>query len=235
MGNPGTCCVRSCAIGEQLLVVGPTNFENKRCRRCGVVKSVTEFHKSSGSKDGLHSYCKECSKETVRLSRSKDPERARQYSRDYRQKNLDHVRNRERVWCENNRESRAASQKRWIANNPETKRENTRRVMSRRRARLKGLPTERYQKSDVASRDGAHCWMCGAEVSEYDRNHVDHLIPIAASLEQLDALGVSNPGDVLANVSFTCSPCGSRKNNRVMLCAVARFLRNSTMNCFDTE
>jgi hypothetical protein len=30
------------------------------CRKCGEIKSVTEFHKSKTSLDNLHSYCKKC-------------------------------------------------------------------------------------------------------------------------------------------------------------------------------
>lgn len=32
----------------------------KICKRCGVSKAYSDFHKSAKSKDGLHSYCKIC-------------------------------------------------------------------------------------------------------------------------------------------------------------------------------
>lgn len=38
-------------------------MEKKRCVRCGEDKSLSEFHRNSRSKDGLHSYCKKCNKE----------------------------------------------------------------------------------------------------------------------------------------------------------------------------
>lgn len=32
----------------------------KKCACCGIEKDVSEFHKNSRNKDGLHSYCKQC-------------------------------------------------------------------------------------------------------------------------------------------------------------------------------
>lgn len=32
----------------------------KKCACCGIVKNISEFHKNSRNKDGLHSYCKSC-------------------------------------------------------------------------------------------------------------------------------------------------------------------------------
>lgn len=38
-------------------------MDTKRCPRCGQYLPVSEFTKSSKSKDGLSTYCKECSSE----------------------------------------------------------------------------------------------------------------------------------------------------------------------------
>lgn len=35
-------------------------MNTKMCRKCGIVKSVTEFHKRVGKQDNYHSYCKKC-------------------------------------------------------------------------------------------------------------------------------------------------------------------------------
>lgn len=42
-------------------------METKMCKRNGEIKPVTEFGPSSTSKDGLQSWCKECSNEYNRL------------------------------------------------------------------------------------------------------------------------------------------------------------------------
>ena len=39
---------------------------NKLCRKCGVVKPISEFNKNSKSKDKLQCYCKECNKDICR-------------------------------------------------------------------------------------------------------------------------------------------------------------------------
>lgn len=39
-----------------------TTGQRKACGRCGVVKPVSAFHKSSRSKDGHQSWCKDCAK-----------------------------------------------------------------------------------------------------------------------------------------------------------------------------
>lgn len=38
-------------------------MDTKRCSKCREVKSISEFGKDRGSKDELHSRCKECDKE----------------------------------------------------------------------------------------------------------------------------------------------------------------------------
>jgi len=38
-------------------------MNTKVCARCGKTKPISEFHKNTRSKDGLHSYCKSCNKE----------------------------------------------------------------------------------------------------------------------------------------------------------------------------
>lgn len=35
-------------------------METKKCKRCGIEKPLSEFHKNSSSKDGHALYCREC-------------------------------------------------------------------------------------------------------------------------------------------------------------------------------
>ena len=41
------------------------NMKMKTCVKCKKKKSLSEFHKNSRSKDGLHSYCKDCNKKAA--------------------------------------------------------------------------------------------------------------------------------------------------------------------------
>ena len=43
----------------------------KKCAKCGRVLTVDHFSKSCSSKDGLQSYCRECSSATSRASQAK--------------------------------------------------------------------------------------------------------------------------------------------------------------------
>ena len=36
--------------------------DSKKCRKCGEVKPLTEYHKNSHSADGLQGHCKSCTK-----------------------------------------------------------------------------------------------------------------------------------------------------------------------------
>lgn len=51
----------------------------KTCTRCGVEKEVTDFHKHSGTKDGVRSQCKECTCAGNRLRAAQHPEWRRSY------------------------------------------------------------------------------------------------------------------------------------------------------------
>ena len=44
----------------------------KECRRCHVLKPVTEYWKSSATRDRLQDYCKDCARECKRLQYRRD-------------------------------------------------------------------------------------------------------------------------------------------------------------------
>ena len=46
----------------------------KRCSRCNLLKQESEFHKDSGSKDGLYSICKKCKSEYMKKRWKEDEE-----------------------------------------------------------------------------------------------------------------------------------------------------------------
>ena len=62
-------------MGElQTLFIG---IISKCCTRCNETKYVTEFHRSSKSKDGYQSYCKSCMSEKQKEWRNANREQAR--------------------------------------------------------------------------------------------------------------------------------------------------------------
>lgn len=77
----------------------PLNVDTKKCTSCKCKKPISEFHKCKKHKDGLFSKCKKCwsdyrkqpkirEREQIRsqLSRQRDPERHRAYTRKSMQK-----------------------------------------------------------------------------------------------------------------------------------------------------
>lgn len=71
----------------------------KECSTCNVIKSVDEFHKKKGTKDGLHNQCKDCRKKYQQANRSKinttkrewannNKDKVAEYNRKSRLKNL---------------------------------------------------------------------------------------------------------------------------------------------------
>lgn len=45
--------------------------KTKICKRCGIEKPVSEFHKTSRNKDGLNDWCKDCACEYQRIQFAK--------------------------------------------------------------------------------------------------------------------------------------------------------------------
>ena len=55
----------------------------KKCTGCDNEKENSEFHKNSSKKDGLSSYCKECSKLYMKNYQEQNRERVNTYGREY--------------------------------------------------------------------------------------------------------------------------------------------------------
>lgn len=56
-------------------------MDMKHCRKCATDKLRSEFHKDSGARDGLTSYCKECNKAKTRAWSAANPEKVREHGR----------------------------------------------------------------------------------------------------------------------------------------------------------
>ncbi|WP_162794104.1 endonuclease VII domain-containing protein [Streptomyces paludis] len=50
----------------------------KKCPKCAETKSTSDFHKDSGSKSGLCTYCKECNKAKARAWTKANPEKVKE-------------------------------------------------------------------------------------------------------------------------------------------------------------
>lgn len=63
----------------------------KLCKACNLFFPLTGFHLDNGAPDGFRHSCKECCNASSRRHKARDPEKHRQYARDYRLANPDWV------------------------------------------------------------------------------------------------------------------------------------------------
>lgn len=66
---------------------------NKTCSRCKEEKIASEFYASRNKKDGLHPWCKPCTKERNRTWLQNNKEKAYIKNKQWRKENKDHCRN----------------------------------------------------------------------------------------------------------------------------------------------
>ena len=121
----------------------------KRCKKCGQVKSLDDFHRAIGMKDGHRSECKECHR--VRM----------------------------RAWYQTNREHAIAEVKRWQQENKEHLHAYRREYRQRRRVEERDAYLKRtfgISQSDydalLGSQSGG-CAICGKPPGKISL-HVDH-------------------------------------------------------------
>lgn len=160
----------------------------KRCRICGVVKPLTEFHRNRSKADGLRGECKGCHRVEVRAWVIAHPEKrraarkrearsaaARASGRRYREQHPDRVREKQRKWRQRNPEKQREYASEYKRRHPERVREQ----VQRRRARLRTGEVARIDPAAIYERDRGRCHICGARVARQSFS-LDHLIPIVA-------------------------------------------------------
>lgn len=199
----------------------------KVCNSCDIEKPFDDFYRHSETSDGVSSSCKECTKarSKVRYELNRDI-LSKQAAARYR-KNVDAIKERVKRYRSENPDKVQVWREDWMRSNPEKLREIRSADSRSKRARRRQLPSEAVTVRQIALRDGAHCWLCGDELSDFDPSHMDHLIPLSAKSELLAVWGIENPGTVVANMALACPPCNIRKSNKILPCAIARYLRNS--------
>jgi hypothetical protein len=134
----------------------------------------------------------------------RDPERVRQLARERYAADPDRHRAKKRAWEDNNRE---------------LVRELRRRAMSRRRARLRGLPSERYTIDQLLERDGTLCVLCGGELDL----SAAHPEPSSPTVEHLECIAwPGSAGDVLSNVAVSHWDCNNRRRTNPHPAAVLK-------------
>jgi hypothetical protein len=98
----------------------------KKCTKCGVVKSLDEFSNAKKGKHGKQSRCKDCDKEYYKsnketiLKRCKDyKENNKEVRKEWREKNKENIINYTKKYYENNKEKVSKTTKEWRIKNKE--------------------------------------------------------------------------------------------------------------------
>lgn len=226
------------------------------CRSCSQELPDEAFHRKL---NGRVARCANCVNSARRASRIADPERARALDRArdrekrrvndrayharnrqarnetcaaYAARNRERLREYHRARYSANRERDLAKSERWRLAHPVESREHRRLASARRRARLRGLPAEAFTVADVWTRDVvdgvAICYLCELPVA-LDVAHIEHLIPVAATPENLSVFNLSNPGTVLANVTLAHASCNKSKGGSIDPRAVALYRAQTSL------
>jgi len=89
-------------------------YENleKKCKKCGLIKQLSDFGKNRNAKDGLKSQCKSCNALYMRQYYAKNVEKLLALKREYDKKNAVKLREKGRIYRELNPEKIKLSQKR---------------------------------------------------------------------------------------------------------------------------
>nr|DAK03404.1 MAG TPA: restriction endonuclease [Caudoviricetes sp.] len=104
------------------------------CRKCGQEKPLSEFAKDKNCALGHTHICKQCKADQSRKRYAVNPEKMREYAREYRAANLEKCREMTRKWRAANPEKSRESTRKRRAANPEKAREYAREYARKWRA-----------------------------------------------------------------------------------------------------
>lgn len=164
----------------------------KKCKGCGEVKALEEFHRCPTVKDGRKARCRDCMNERSRAWRRENPEKHDAAVAAWRAANPERVAASKVAWARRNpdliaegrarnAESRAASLAAWKAAN----RDRVREYQRRRRAAGYGLPVTTLDVESLWRTGGGACGICTLPIDRTLRwpdpgsPSIDHILPLS--------------------------------------------------------
>tara|TARA_B100000131_G_C18007453_1_gene569066 strand:- start:106 stop:768 length:663 start_codon:yes stop_codon:yes gene_type:complete len=98
----------------------PEEGAEKLCFDCGEVKMISEFYRSSSTKDGLGTYCKSCNSRRCKKYRDGPAhERLLEQKRQYYKDNIDAIKAQKAIYRERTREYKRAHDRQYYKENRE--------------------------------------------------------------------------------------------------------------------
>lgn len=196
----------------------------KKCPKCNITKSRSDFYRNPARHDGLASYCKPCfytySRETWERKKQ-DSEWLENHERKKRERDVRWYAKTKEKRVEMKRKSRAsnpgsdkAASKRWRSKNPgkyrkaviESKRKNPakyREISERKRARRLGQLGKKLPNiKEMLGLQKNKCYYCQVDL-DTTGYHEEHKTPLSRG-------GLHSEN----NVCLSCPPCNSRKSTK---------------------
>ncbi len=158
----------------------------KNCTKCGQEKSLDDFHRDSGTKDGYRYKCKECACKSSRMWNRDNKERKSQSGKKHYESNKEYYASNTKKWREENYEKYLAYKKEYYDANREeilykkseykkANRDIINRINAERRARKLNATPSWINKGCVGIFYRERQWITEAIGKEY---HVDHFYPL---------------------------------------------------------
>lgn len=182
----------------------------KCCRKCNILKPVSDFSKNKRSSDGLQWYCKACAHTYREQNRQRINDRLAVYRQEHSSRRVAY----NREWVARNREKAAEYQREYRKHNRPKLNEHNRRwqknnhqhlvLKSHRRRVQKRQNGGDYTVAEwnaLCARYDNRCLCCG----EHRPLTVDHIVPVHK--------GGSND---ITNLQPLCGECNSRKGARTI-------------------
>ncbi len=165
-----------------VLIVNPTIGIEKRCKRCGRIKYLSEFTENKKCKNGRSGSCKKCSNENHRKWNAKNREKTRERCRKQYAKYPEMERERCRKWRAEHREyikevyrkgmienaERIRDRcRKWQARNPEKTKASQKKANAKIRNTPKGKLNLNIRSGIWRSIRGEKCWRHWEDLVQY--------------------------------------------------------------------
>lgn len=172
-----------------------STVKSKKCKKCGEIKPLTEFHKKKDAKDGLKYICKSCSKEKRRKRYEKNREYEKERNRKYHQKHREHYKEYYKRYRKENKEYFKEYRRKYYQENMESEKERHKKYKKERYAndpefRTSCLLREQTRRlGDYKNTNTIELVGCSAKefwvmngspsIEELEDLHIDHIIPLS--------------------------------------------------------
>ena len=136
----------------------------KKCKKCGLVKDVSDFYKNKYSKDRLAYECKSCWLSETKKYRDKNPDKIKWTNRVQYLNKRDERLAKQKEYSNNNKEKILVYKKEWKARNPHYSRIAT--------LKKRGITSAFFY--EMWREQGMSCWICYKKFKNEADTHIDH-------------------------------------------------------------